>query len=136
MKKFPGTPPTDLGVSRDGRLKACANKPNCVCSQSRHKRHAIEPITFDTEPGQAMKALQAVLSDLPRTILIRHSKDYIQAECSSRWLGFTDDVEFSCNRTKRVIHVRSASRLGYFDLGANRRRVEKIRKALRRRLSS
>ena len=29
-----------------------------------------------------------------------------------------------------VIHVRSASRTGYWDLGANRRRVETIREAI------
>jgi uncharacterized protein (DUF1499 family) len=36
-------------------------------------------------------------------------------------------VEFYFPKEK-VIHVRSASRLGYFDLGVNRKRVEQIRK--------
>jgi len=46
---------------------------------------------------------------------------------TSRVLGFVDDVEFYCDGL--VIQVRSASRLGYSDLGVNRKRVEEIRRA-------
>src|SRR5699024_2299600 len=71
MKKFPGTPPTGLGVSKDGRLKACANKPNCVSSQSGNKRHAIEPLSFGKDSGKAMTALKAILNETPRTVIVR-----------------------------------------------------------------
>ncbi len=40
---------------------------------------------------------------------------------------FVDDVELYCDG--KVIRVRSSSRLGYSDLGVNRKRVEAIRKA-------
>jgi uncharacterized protein (DUF1499 family) len=40
-----------------------------------------------------------------------------------------DDVEFRIDGAAGVIHVRSASRKGYWDLGVNRRRVETIREA-------
>jgi len=40
-----------------------------------------------------------------------------------------DDVEFRIDEAAGVIHVRSASRKGYWDLGVNRRRVEAIREA-------
>ena len=30
---------------------------------------------------------------------------------------------------EKIIHVRSASRTGYSDLGVNRRRIEELRKA-------
>jgi len=127
--KFPGTPPSNLGVSRDGKLAPCSAKPNCVSSQATDKRHAVDPIAFSGSPRKAMSALRAVLKDMPRTAIIRQSKDYIQAECASRLLGFTDDVEFYCDAGRKVIHVRSASRLGYSDLGVNRKRIEAIRKA-------
>jgi uncharacterized protein (DUF1499 family) len=42
-------------------------------------------------------------------------------------LGFVDDVQFSPDRENRVVHMRSASRVGYRDLGVNRRRLEKMR---------
>ena len=41
-------------------------------------------------------------------------------------MGFVDDVEFLFPKEK-IIHVRSASRIGYSDFGANRRRVEHLR---------
>jgi len=52
----------------------------------------------------------------------------VRAEFRSR-LGFVDDVEFRIDEAAGVIHVRSASRTGYWDLGVNRRRVEAIREA-------
>ena len=51
-------------------------------------------------------------------------------EAKTRLLRFVDDVEFELRTGDGVIAVRSASRVGYSDLGANRRRIEKIRKAL------
>jgi uncharacterized protein (DUF1499 family) len=50
---------------------------------------------------------------------------YLRVEL--RTLLFTDDGEFLLDRTGGVIQVRSASRLGYSDLGKNRSRMEDIR---------
>jgi len=41
---------------------------------------------------------------------------------------FTDDGEFLLERDSKVIHVRSASRIGYSDFGKNRGRIEDIRR--------
>jgi len=38
-----------------------------------------------------------------------------------------DDVEFLLDDGTKTIHIRSASRVGYSDLGVNRKRVEAIR---------
>ena len=46
------------------------------------------------------------------------------------WLKFTDDLELALDTSARVIHVRSASRIGRGDLGVNRKRVEAIRAAM------
>ena len=61
-----------------------------------------------------------------RTRILTKEEDYIRVEYTSRLFRFVDDVEFYFPE-EPVIHVRSASRLGYSDLGANRRRVERIR---------
>ena len=44
-------------------------------------------------------------------------------------LRFVDDVDAVVDPDAGVIHVRSASRVGYSDLGVNRKRVEAIRAA-------
>ena len=55
------------------------------------------------------------------------SPDYLYAQFTTRWLKFVDDTEFWLAPAEGVIHVRSASRIGRGDLGANRARIEEIR---------
>jgi uncharacterized protein (DUF1499 family) len=73
-----------------------------------------------------------VIEAMPRTKLIRVTPEYLHVEFKSAVFGFVDDVEFAIGESPGVIHVRSASRLGYWDMGANRRRVERIREEFAR----
>ena len=41
-------------------------------------------------------------------------------------MHYIDDVEFLFSDAEKVIHFRSASRIGRKDLGKNRNRMEKI----------
>ena len=70
---------------------------------------------------------------MPRTRVVERLDDHLHAECRSRLLGFVDDLELELRPEEGLIAVRSASRLGYSDLGVNRRRVETLRAELRRR---
>ena len=56
--------------------------------------------------------------------------DYLHAECASAIFGFVDDLELHLRTTEGMIAVRSAARLGYSDLGVNRRRIENLRALL------
>lgn len=60
--------------------------------------------------------------------MVSEENNYIHAEFTSRILRYVDDVEFLLG--PQAIEVRSASRLGYSDLGANRARVEQLREQL------
>jgi uncharacterized protein (DUF1499 family) len=55
--------------------------------------------------------------------------NYLHVEMRSLMFRFVDDVEFSLAASAGLIHVRSASRVGYSDFGVNRKRVERIRAA-------
>ncbi len=124
--------PAGLGV-RDGRLAECPGSPNCVSSQSALPRHAVEPLRFEGEPAEAWARLRQVVAAWPRTRLVSESDSYLHAECRTFVFRFTDDVEFLLDREARLIHVRSASRVGRSDLGVNRRRVEAFRRAFAQR---
>jgi uncharacterized protein (DUF1499 family) len=128
MFKFSGKRPTHLGVS-NGRLSPPPRKPNCVSSQAdpADTAHYIAPIGFVGDPATAMKKLRDVIDDNPRVEVIEARPDYLYAEYSTPFMGYVDDVEFYCDG--KAIQVRSASRLGYSDLGVNRKRVEAIRQA-------
>jgi len=123
---FSGTRPTNLGVN-DGKLRDCPNSPNCVSSQSIDTEHKIAPLSYTGDPAKALEDLKSVISSLPRTKIITANDNYIYAEFTSALMGYVDDVEFYLNTDKKVIEVRSASRLGESDLGVNRDRIETIR---------
>ncbi len=124
---FAGKRPKNLGV-KDGRLAACPGKPNCVSSQASSARQRVMPLRLSGEPGSAMKRLKEVVNNMSNTTLIDENDHYLYFECASKLLGFVDDLEFLCDPEEQVVHVRSASRLGYSDLGVNRKRVESIRR--------
>jgi uncharacterized protein (DUF1499 family) len=52
---------------------------------------------------------------------------YVHAEFRSALFRFVDDVEFLLPVDGSLIQVKSASRLGYSDMGVNRERVERLR---------
>ena len=109
-------------------LKPCPPKPNCVCSRhDASPRHRVEPFAVSGDPAQAISRLKSLLEGLPRTRIVTATDDYLHAVCRTR-LGFPDDVECLLSPEEGVIHVRSASRLGYSDWGVNRRRVEGLRR--------
>jgi len=124
-----GERPTDLGV-RGGLLIPCPASPNCVSSQADAARHRIAPLTFRGDPAAAFARLQRVLTLRDDTTVVETTAEYLRVEFRTRL--FTDDGEFLLDRRQGVIHVRSASRLGYSDLGKNRRRLEEIRAAFTR----
>jgi uncharacterized protein (DUF1499 family) len=127
-----GTMPK-LGIS-DGLLMMCPNTPNCVNSQAADEKHYIQPIQFIGTLQEAQSALLKLLKTWKRTKIIVAEDNYIRAEFTSMVFRFVDDVEFylpSMETEKTIIHVRSASRIGYSDFGVNRKRIEKIRNQLK-----
>lgn len=118
-----GEPPANLGV-QDGRLTPCPESPNCVSSYATDETHGIAPLNAN------LSAIEAVLVEQERTNIVRQDGNYLYAEFTSAIMGFVDDVEFLHDPASGITHVRSASRLGYSDLGANRERIEAIRSAL------
>lgn len=127
MGLFSGKRPNDLGV-KNGRLKPPPASPNAVSSQAQDASHAIAPLSYTGSAVRAMDALVAVVEATPRTRVVSRTNDYLYAEYESALMGFVDDVEFWFEPNAKVIHVRSASRLGYSDFGVNRARIEDIRR--------
>ena len=132
MGLFSGSRPEGIG-SRDGRLAPCKRTPNCVSSQAdvdKDAGHYVAPIRIEGRARDVWMALRSVLRSMPRVRLVTEGENYLHAECASRIMGFVDDAEFLLDEKARVIHVRSASRLGKSDFGVNRARAESIRSRL------
>lgn len=126
MGLLSGKRPADLGV-KNGRLKPAPASPNAVSSQATSEYHQIAPLTYRASRESALAALKAIIENTPGTRIVEARPDYLYAEYTSKLMGYVDDVEFYLPSDEKIIHVRSASRLGYSDLGANRKRIENIR---------
>ncbi len=124
--------PANLGAIA-GRLAPCPSAPNCVSSQADDAPHRVEPLPLHGSPAEALARLKEVLAAMPSTVIVTATDRYLHAEVSSRLIGFVDDVELLIDEQNRVIHIRSASRVGYSDLGVNRKRAEQIRAVLAQR---
>jgi len=119
---------TSAAGAGDADLPPCPSSPNCVSSRDPDPSRRVDPIPFRGTAEEAREALETVLRSLPRVTIVASSGSMVRAEFRSR-LGFVDDVAFRIDEAAGVIHVRSASRTGYWDFGVNRRRVETIREA-------
>lgn len=118
----PAAPP-----AAPGHLAPCPASPNCVSSEATDDAHRVAPLAYTGDPAAAMRRLRAVIEAMPRTRIVAGSDGALHAEFTSRIFRFVDDVDCIIDPAAGVIHIRSASRVGYSDLGANRARVEAIR---------
>ncbi len=124
-----GAPPDGLGL-RDGRLAPCRPTPNCVASgtdRAADPDHYVAPIALRGDPAQGWAALVAAVRASPRVRIVADRPGYLHAEYASRVFGFVDDVELALDAPAKLVHVRSASRVGRSDFGVNRARIEDLR---------
>lgn len=115
----------------DGHLAPPPSSPNAVSSQAdpSDTQHHIAPLPLG-DPATWKARLKAVVDGMDRTAWVADDGPYLHATFTTWILRYVDDVEFLADPEAGVIHVRSASRVGYSDLGVNRSRVEAIRWAL------
>lgn len=121
--------PSDLGI-KNGRLADCPSSPNCVMSQTDSLPHKVEPLPYSGTAEQTRDRLKSVFEQEKGWTWVIEKEAYWHLEYRTRWMGYVDDVEFLFVDDEQTVHVRSASRLGYSDLGANRTRVERLRSVL------
>ena len=129
----------ELGIEK-GELTQCPSTPNCVSSQAKNNKHYIEPIVVKGTATEVKNHLLSLLNQQEGAEITVDDGNYVRATFTSKLFRFVDDTEFyfpnmTLKETKSpdknlkeiTIHMRSASRVGYSDLGANRKRLERIR---------
>jgi uncharacterized protein (DUF1499 family) len=90
----------------------------------------MDPWPVKGNAEQSIGELEAIVQSMPRTRIVERTERYLRAEFRSRGFRFVDDVEFYIPTESEpgagFVQFRSASRLGYSDLGVNRQRMEQI----------
>ena len=143
----------------DARLAVCEQKPNCVCSgYPDDQAHFVLPINYTviSDLPVSVDVVGAALKPTPEDI-IRIAKQsvielggtvqtdadshrehpfYLAATFQSTLFGFVDDVELRFDSQDKLLHFRSASRVGHSDFGANLKRIEKLKNTILARLAA
>lgn len=121
--------PTNLGVNH-GKLAPCPDTPNCVSTQATQDSQKMAALPYTSSLADAKAHLLKVVKGMPRVEQVADQDNYVAFVFRSRLIGYPDDVEFYFDDAAKLIHFRSASRLGKGDMGVNRARMEAISKAL------
>ena len=111
----------------DGKFHPCPKSPNCVSTQSTDEKHRMEPIQYSSTVDEAKVKIKNIITSFKRTKLITETENYLHFEFRTATFKFVDDVEFYLDDKEKLIHFRSAARLGWSDMGVNRKRMGKIR---------
>ena len=112
----------------DGKLHPCPKSPNCVSTQAIDEKQKMEPINYSGDIEDAKAKIIDLINSLKRSKIITNEENYIHIEFRTATFRFVDDVEFLFDDKEKVIHFRSRARMGYSDMGVNRKRMEEITK--------
>jgi len=123
-------PPPPPSAAVTPMLVPCPSSPNCVSSRAADNAHFVAPLAVSGDPGDVLRRLRRVIEGMSGGRVVTTSDTAVHAEFTSRLFRFVDDLDLELDERTRVVHVRSSSRVGYWDWGVNRRRVEAIRRAL------
>lgn len=122
-------PAPELGV-KGGLLTPPPNRANTVSSQSLESERRVAPFSIPQGLDDARAVIGEAAMKLPRTKLVSESDNYLRYECATAVMRFVDDLELYFNEQEKLVHIRSGSRVGYWDMGVNRKRVEELRSLL------
>jgi len=110
-------------------LPTCPDTPNCVSTEAPadDEVHFLAPLPLPEgrDPVAALAALETVIRAEPRTAVEARPPLRSSATDRGRVFRFVDAVEARVDPEARVLHARSAARVGRGDLGVNRRRLER-----------
>jgi uncharacterized protein (DUF1499 family) len=113
----------------EGKLANCPGTPNCICSEyPADVDHYIEPLVYSEQNvAVVLPRLNAIIRQMGGSLLVEQA-DYLVATFISSIFRFVDDLEIRIDTVQKMIHLRSASRVGHGDRGVNRKRVEQLKK--------
>ena len=112
----------------NGKLHPCPKSPNCVSTQAIDEKQKMEPINYSGDLEDAKAKIIDIINSLKRSKIITNEENYIHIEFRTATFRFVDDVEFLFDDKEKVIHFRSRARMGYSDMGVNRKRMGEITK--------
>lgn len=108
-------------------LKPCPSSPNCVSTQAdpSDAKHHMAPVAYSGDPAMVISAIADTISSNGGKV-VTSTDTTVEALFVTGLFKFKDDVSFELDEEAKLIHFRSASRVGHSDLGANRKRMDML----------
>jgi uncharacterized protein (DUF1499 family) len=110
-------------------LTVCSALPNCVSSLATNRAHRIPPFRFTGPVEAAQERLIRVIRQMPLSEIVNEEPGYLVVIFRSKVFGFVDQTEFAFDEKEGDIDIHSEARIGFYDFGVNRSRIEKIRES-------
>ena len=115
-------------AGRSDAITPCTLAPHCASStNAKDSVFYVEPIRYNGSIEQAHAALIDVLNRQANAKINLDALPLVRSTFRTA-IGFADDVSFAFRDDGKTIDVKSTSRLGLYDFGVNRRRVEQLRR--------
>lgn len=120
---------TGLTKTADNKatLSGCDNLQNCTASTATKRRNLVKALDYDVPPEEVIETFSRLIESQSGTNIITKNSHYLHATYKTALLGYIDDLELLLDESTGVLNIRSASRLGQSDFGANRKRIEALR---------
>jgi uncharacterized protein (DUF1499 family) len=113
----------------EAKLTKCPDKPNCICTEFvADASHYIEPIDLSqSNAAEVLSRLKNSIREMGGS-LQAEADNYLAFTFTSSIFRFVDDLEIRIDKDLKIIHMRSASRVGHSDRGVNKKRIEQLKK--------
>ena len=120
-----------------GLLAPCPETLNCVCSEYlKDQAHYIKAIDLSIKSHfNDLSQVVPIIIDMGGEVVVQ-DQHYLAATFKSRVFGFIDDFELRLDFENKRLQLRSASRVGRSDLGANKSRTDRFKKEFQSRFQS
>lgn len=112
---------------QDNKLQPCPDTPNCLCSEYQGSHHT-QPVAINNSGINIQRYIEIIKS--MNGELVSFNENYLHATFTTTVMRFIDDFELRIDKTNMLVHIRSASRVGYSDLGKNKNRVSEFKALL------
>jgi len=115
------------GVS-GGKFSELPISPNAVSSRTDQTDKRVEPLSYIGTRQESMDKMLKAFKTYGTHDLVTMDDNYVHAVFITGFFKFRDDLELYFDDKAKLIHYRSASRLGYSDMGLNRNRSNELKK--------
>ncbi len=118
--------PSGLGLN-SGKLAPMPTSPNAVSSQTADEEKRVAPFPFKGDVQETKEAIKQALLAYENIEIQTEDQNYIHAISTTKTMKYHDDLEFYFDEQAGLVHFRSASRVGYSDMGLNRERYSRLK---------